>query len=427
MNQEAAFLRAICKDPDDDAVRLIFADWLDEHGEPERAEFIRVQIEQARLPEWDRRRLECERRSRELWIHAYRRLPELPTTPLSWDLSSFRRGFVEGIQLMGVASFLQHAKKVFAIGPVRHLRLDLFLDNDITPLADSPWLARLRSLEMQCGRLDEAQVARLCGSAHAGALRELAFHADRPATPVGITGDGVRALLRSPTFPLLTTLDLGYHNAGIVRPFVAALAAVPGPVQLSTLKLHSAEFDSAAVAALARSPVIARLTHLDLTNNPLRPAGFTALASSPLLNLLRVLCLSHTKPGPSGVRAVAESPHLTNLHWLALSSNHLGPVAARLLAGSPNLRHLTVLELRDNPLGDKGLGDLVVSPHLQNLARLDLRRCKLGEASGHALLEWPTLANVVDLDLYGNSFSDSMQAALRQRFGNRVRLVQADL
>jgi uncharacterized protein (TIGR02996 family) len=26
------FLRAICESPDDDAPRLVFADWLDEHG-----------------------------------------------------------------------------------------------------------------------------------------------------------------------------------------------------------------------------------------------------------------------------------------------------------------------------------------------------------------------------------------------------------
>src|SRR5262249_3163249 len=29
--------------PDDDLPRLIFADWLDEHGQSERAEFIRLQ------------------------------------------------------------------------------------------------------------------------------------------------------------------------------------------------------------------------------------------------------------------------------------------------------------------------------------------------------------------------------------------------
>ena len=48
---DASFLRAIIAEPDDDALRLIFADWLEEHGgQPERAEFIRLGIELANWP-----------------------------------------------------------------------------------------------------------------------------------------------------------------------------------------------------------------------------------------------------------------------------------------------------------------------------------------------------------------------------------------
>jgi uncharacterized protein (TIGR02996 family) len=39
-----AFLKAILANPDDDAPRLVYADWLDEIDQPERAEFIRRQI-----------------------------------------------------------------------------------------------------------------------------------------------------------------------------------------------------------------------------------------------------------------------------------------------------------------------------------------------------------------------------------------------
>lgn len=42
------FLRAIIARRDDDLPRLIAADWLDEHGCGERAEFIRLQIELAK-------------------------------------------------------------------------------------------------------------------------------------------------------------------------------------------------------------------------------------------------------------------------------------------------------------------------------------------------------------------------------------------
>ena len=48
MTHDQAFLRAICEAPDDDAPRLVYADWLEERGYL-RGEFIRVQCMYARL------------------------------------------------------------------------------------------------------------------------------------------------------------------------------------------------------------------------------------------------------------------------------------------------------------------------------------------------------------------------------------------
>jgi uncharacterized protein (TIGR02996 family) len=45
-----SLLATILREPDEDMPRLAFADWLDENGEPERAEFIRVQCRLARMP-----------------------------------------------------------------------------------------------------------------------------------------------------------------------------------------------------------------------------------------------------------------------------------------------------------------------------------------------------------------------------------------
>ncbi len=44
-----AFLRAIGREPGADVPRLACADWLDENGDAERADFIRTQVERARL------------------------------------------------------------------------------------------------------------------------------------------------------------------------------------------------------------------------------------------------------------------------------------------------------------------------------------------------------------------------------------------
>lgn len=47
--ERAAFVRRIVEEPGEDHHRLVFADWLEEHDQGERAEFIRVQVRLARL------------------------------------------------------------------------------------------------------------------------------------------------------------------------------------------------------------------------------------------------------------------------------------------------------------------------------------------------------------------------------------------
>src|SRR5436309_5016958 len=54
MNQQALF-QAILDSPDEDAPRLVLADWLEEHGEADRAELIRLELETERLAHGDPR------------------------------------------------------------------------------------------------------------------------------------------------------------------------------------------------------------------------------------------------------------------------------------------------------------------------------------------------------------------------------------
>src|SRR5690349_17980473 len=89
MSQEDAFLQAIIDSPDDDAPRLLFADWLEERGDVARAEFIRVQIELARLP-FDDERVSA------LQAREFRLLSRHGMTWLNGaEQGRFRRGFRE--------------------------------------------------------------------------------------------------------------------------------------------------------------------------------------------------------------------------------------------------------------------------------------------------------------------------------------------
>jgi uncharacterized protein (TIGR02996 family) len=65
-NQEKAFLDAICDDPADVAPRLVFADWLEDHGRAHRDEFIRAQIALTKMPPHADERRPLENREWEL-------------------------------------------------------------------------------------------------------------------------------------------------------------------------------------------------------------------------------------------------------------------------------------------------------------------------------------------------------------------------
>src|ERR1700680_1652632 len=86
------FLQAIIERPDDDAPRLIFADWLEDHGEPERAAFIRVQLDLAKVAEKDERRHGLEEREKELLArHEEEWVRPVRNCVVSW---AFQRGFI---------------------------------------------------------------------------------------------------------------------------------------------------------------------------------------------------------------------------------------------------------------------------------------------------------------------------------------------
>jgi uncharacterized protein (TIGR02996 family) len=104
MTHDEAFLQAILESPDDDTPRLVYADWLDEHGDSARAEFIRVQcaidqlsFEDPSLPDL------FGRESRLLGKHTDEWLGELRQSLVRW---TFYRGFLDEI-VLSVPAYLE--------------------------------------------------------------------------------------------------------------------------------------------------------------------------------------------------------------------------------------------------------------------------------------------------------------------------------
>src|ERR1051325_10099572 len=149
MNTQEAFVQAILDQPDDDTLRLVFADWLDEHGQPERAEFIRVQIELQHLNVGDDRYWDLKTREEDLFIdHAAKWVQELPASLREGypfhellDLEHFRRGLLA--ELKAKAYF--ELEELFRVLPLQTLHLETanlpirFLKHIF---ADCAWLAR---------------------------------------------------------------------------------------------------------------------------------------------------------------------------------------------------------------------------------------------------------------------------------------------
>src|ERR1044072_8337618 len=70
MSDEKGLLAAIWEDSADDVPRLVYADWLEDTGEPAqvaRGEFIRVQCELAKIAVDDPRDTALQAREKQLW------------------------------------------------------------------------------------------------------------------------------------------------------------------------------------------------------------------------------------------------------------------------------------------------------------------------------------------------------------------------
>ena len=231
-----AFLQDIIDDPDDDGLRLIYADWLDDHGQSPRAELIRVQVELARLPAGDPRRKGPEARERRLlgehgaeWAGAL--LRPLGGMVTAWK---FRRGFVEKVSLE--ARGLQHsADELFGRAPVRDLTVYLARSR-IGHLAALPHLARLSALTLRNNALGGAGARALASSPFLGGLTSLDLSRN------GLGDDGVRALAASPHLSRLAALTLTDNHIGLA----GALALADAFPRLELLELYWNPIEGAA-------------------------------------------------------------------------------------------------------------------------------------------------------------------------------------
>lgn len=521
-NERRALLATVCANPDEDAPRLVLADWLEEHGDARDlawAEYIRVQIELERLDRWSDRHARLQARADELrdqlpedfetgFPHWAERNPPDPSggwcPPQGLDsFSVYRRGFRHGAWA-SPTDFAARSHELFAAFPVqcvvfararesgplfrdcpslarlRDARFDL-LANDfaLRDFVDCPHLAGLKVLGLEfcepdvgldfraAALLGDEEAAALAACPHLRGVASLYLRHNRigpaglgalvrsphwgPMERLGVNGnpvgdDGVALLSRSPWLRHLVFLDLGgthlgdnglrslakgrpgrletlkvggnhFSAAGIRalgncvaftglrklsfkwarldRRAVRALAAAPSFTGLRSLNLYMTGLDDELACELARSPHLHNLQQLELHHNPIGPRGAAALAGSAVLESVEWLGIYATQIGDEGVSALVSSERLGKLRDLCVSGTGAGLAAAREIAASRCLPQLRYLSLEGLPIGDEGGKALCESPNLAQLRSLTVRDCGI---------------------------SEGITAALRERFGEALRV-----
>ena len=149
MDDHDALCRTIVAHPEDDLPRLVYADWIEEHGETDRAGFIRDQIEFARHQPWEPYAARC-RHARPNTITGQPWRASLPKIePRFWEWhpkAPFHRGFGWSLIVRDLMAFLSEAERLFAAAPIGQLYLPTSTLDVWKRFAEQPWLPRVKSI-----------------------------------------------------------------------------------------------------------------------------------------------------------------------------------------------------------------------------------------------------------------------------------------
>jgi uncharacterized protein (TIGR02996 family) len=145
-----ALFRAILAAPADDLPRLVYADWLQEHGNAERAEFIRLQCEAWHLcPQYATVTEARTAASRLYKGHADAWHAELPAiSGVEWS-DLFVRGFVDAAWVEAGRNLRSQLDAAFASTPLLHLTAINFRRKGLETLFKSPYPGRLATLRRE--------------------------------------------------------------------------------------------------------------------------------------------------------------------------------------------------------------------------------------------------------------------------------------
>ena len=403
---------AVLAEPDADEPRLVYADYLDERGDP-RGEFIRLQCELADLPAEDQRYGELRWREQQLLTkHARQWVKELPKIAnftwgieysaepcqvASWTRRWFRRGFVEEGTFKH-PKFTRDFDKVREHAPVRYLRFNAQPDNWREHLITSPDLAAIKGLDnLQTGfsqddfawfekapyfleELDihyyvtmDLRTAEVFDTQPFSRMNVLKCHPQYwVSTPiVGIISDKLAARLKEFEW------SSDYWGRGQIANFFNR-HNLP---ELRRLTFNNTNFNDGDLQAIIQSDGLPQLTHLTI-NAPRHGFDVSPLyKETPGFKHLRSLRLEHAIHKATDIQELANAPWVESLCELSLYGAKITNAIVKSLAASPHLNNLTHLDIRGTALRESAAKLLISSTGLQNLRKLAVNFVDVKEIS----------------------------------------------
>jgi uncharacterized protein (TIGR02996 family) len=259
MSLEQSFLDDIIAHPNEDAVRLIYADWLTDQGDLDslaRAEFIRLQCALAQ----GRGTREQFQRERELLATHAKKWLGGSQPPL--EECRFERGFLAQARIEA-QSLLADAETFFRCHPLQQLTLFWGLVtphervHDLRKLVSLPAFRNLVELDLTGASLGSLGIMALIDHNILPRLTSLNLRNNH------IGDAGMRALAASPLLTQLTILDLSGNlitgrGVRLLLDRVAELTAEDVPLRFRTLNLRGNRLGLSAQRALLFCPALRR-------------------------------------------------------------------------------------------------------------------------------------------------------------------------
>ncbi len=389
--------RQIHDNPDDDAPRLIYADWLEENGKPDRAEFIRVQIALAiETLSPDERKGLTAREKQLLLQHHTEWLGELaPFLVNAKDMigyfarepkCQFRRGFLEVLDIgtLGYqfAEAMANASELLWVQDFAFS--DLAQHWDYRHYAESSPFATLK-LEDIPENVDVA--ASLLRCPYLKNVRRLRIGEDQEGEYEGgacfsFVRRAVDLVRKMPRLEELHLLCKGYDHREL---FTLETCSNLRVLRMYHVTTETDEIDEDEgpyrLELLANNPAFRNLTTLKFHPHSAEMMYVDDLGEGEAIDDFLWSYLPLEK-----VEALVNSSHLPNLRHLQLRLSDMGDDGCRVIVDSRILQRLRILDLQYGAITDEGAKMLAACPDLKRLERLDIRSNGLTEI-GIAALE----------------------------------------